>query len=174
MTRLIALFGATLLLAAGSAAAAVAQTRQPAEIEALLACRTKAGEAERLACYDSAVAQIDQAVRSGNVAVVDGTEVRRVRRSLFGFSIPDFPFLGGKDGKEEVRELTATVQSASLDGFRKLTVTLANGAVWRTTEPLKGFRNPGRGSTVTLRKGALGGYWLTVANGRPVRAMRVR
>ncbi len=174
MTRLIALCGASLLLAAGPATAAAAQTRQPAAVEALLACRTKAGEAPRLACYDAAAAQIDQAVQSGSIAVVDRSEVRRMRRSLFGFSIPDIPFLGGGRNGQQVKELTATVKSARSEGYNKWIVTLEDGAVWRTTEPLKGFQTPRKGATVTLTKGTLGGYWIVVGNGRPARALRVR
>jgi hypothetical protein len=176
MIRLIALCGASLLLAAGPATAAAAQTRQPPQVEALLACRANTNETARLACFDAAVAQMDQAVRSGSVTVVDRTEVRRMRRSLFGFSIPDIPFLGGgdRDGAEEAKELTAKIQSARSEGYNKWTLTLEGGAVWRTTEALRGFQTPKSGATVTLTKGALGSYWLQVGNGRPTKAMRVR
>ncbi len=176
MIRLITVCGASLLLAAAPATAAAAQTRQPAQVEALLACRANPNEAQRLACYDTAVAQMDQAVRSGSLAIADRTEMKRMRRSLFGFSIPDIPFLGGggRDGAEEAKELTAKIQSARSEGYDKWTVTLDNGAVWRTTEPLKGFQTPKPGATVTLTKGTLGGYWFTLEKGRPTRALRVR
>lgn len=176
MIRLIAPCGMALLLAAGPAAATAEPKRQPAAVEALLACRAEAREAQRLACFDATVAQMDQAVRSGSLTVVDRTEVRRIRRSLFGFSIPDIPFLdGGRGGDEkEVRELTGKVRSARSEGYNKWIVTMEDGAVWRTTEPVKGFKTPRPGATVTLTKGALGGYWLTLGNGRPTRALRVR
>lgn len=176
MLRLIALCSASLLLAAaGPAAGAAAQSRPPAQLEALLACRANTNEAQRLACYDAAVAQMDQAVRSGSVTVVDRTEVRRMRRSLFGFSIPDIPLLGGgRDEPEEAKQITAKVRSARSEGYNKWTLTLDNGAVWRTTEALRGFATPKSGATVTLTKGALGSYWLQVGNGRPAKAMRVR
>ncbi len=175
MIRLIVLCGTSLLLAAGPAASATAQTRQPAQVQALLACRANANEAQRLACYDAAVTQMEQAVRSGSVAVIDRSEVRRMRRSLFGFSIPDIPFLGGgREGEEEFKEITAKVQSARSQGYDKWTVTLDNGAVWRTTEALKTFEPPKAGATVTVTKGALGGYWMKVDNSRPAKALRVR
>lgn len=175
MNKLIALCGASLLFATGSAVAAAAQTKQPTVLDAVVACRMKTGEAERLACYDAAAAQIETAVRTGSVTVVDRAEVRRVRRSLFGFSIPDIPFFGrDRDGEEEVKEYTATVRSASADRYNKWTVTLEDGAVWRTTEPLRGFREPRKGAAVTLRKGALGGYWISVGGDLAVRAIRLR
>lgn len=174
MNNLIALCGASLLLLTASNVAAAGQTRQPAALDALLACRMKTATADRLACYDSAAAKVETEIRTGSVTVVDRTEVRRVRRSLFGFSIPDLPLFGRNGEAEETKELTATVQSGSADGFNKWTVALDNGAVWRTTEPLKGFRKPQKGATVTLRKGLLNGYWLSVSGDRDVRAIRVR
>lgn len=173
MNKLIALCGASLLFATGSAVAAAAQTKQPTVLDAVVACRMKTGEAERLACYDAAAAQVETAVRTGSVTVVDRAEVRRVRRSLFGFSIPDIPFFG-RDGEEELKEFTATVRSASADPYNKWTVALEDGAVWRTTEPLRGFREPRKGATVRLRKGTLGGYWLSVGGDLDVRAIRLR
>lgn len=175
MNKLIAMCGASLLFATGPAVAAAAQSKQPTVLDAVLACRTKTIEAERLACYDAAASRADAAVRSGSVAVVDRAEVRRVRRSLFGFSIPDIPFLGGgRGGQEELKEFTATVRSGSADRYNKWTFVLEDGAVWRTTEPLQGLREPKKGATVKLSKGTLGGYWLSVAGDQEVRALRVR
>lgn len=173
MKSFVLLGGVCLMASAMPARAAAEERPRPAIVSALLECKKHAVESQRLACYDAAVAQVEQALGTGRVVVVDQTEMRRMRRSLFGLNIPKIPLLSGNDS-EEPEELTATIQAASADRFNKWTLILENGAIWRTTQALKGFPEPRAGGTVKLRRGTMGGYWLTVGNGRAVRAVRER
>lgn len=165
---------ACILLAAAPANGQKASVEQPQVLNDLAACQRIAADTERLACFDRKVAQLSKQVAVRDVVVIDREDIRKTRRSLFGFSIPDLPFFkkdrNGSE-EEEVSEITAKVQSASGDAYGKYTVRLQDGAVWRTTEPVK--KAPRAGGEVTLKKAALGSYMMRVGTARGVRAMRV-
>jgi len=178
---LIALGG----IAAAPAAAAEPQ-RLPPQLEAALACRAETDDARRLACYDRAVGGLAEATAKGDVKVLDREEVRRTKRSLFGFSLPKLPFFGndgdgdkagkasGKDGDataDSDEQIEATAAAVSSEGYGRWTITLDDGAVWRVTE--KPRRDPKPGSKITIRRATMGGYFLKIDGGTAVRALRV-
>lgn len=172
--RILAPIGAGVFALAAVSPAALAAETQPLAA-AVLECRNQADEGARLRCYDAAVAAFAQAMNAGDVVLVDRQEVRQTRRSLFGLSMPNLPFFRGDDSQEEeIEEIQGTIQSASVDRHRKWTVVLDSGAVWRTTESYRGFKQPEPGKTVTLKKGTMGGYWLSLEGEGAVRALRVR
>lgn len=139
------------------------------------ACRAVAADADRLACFDKAASALETAVASKDVAIIDREDIRKTRRSLFGFTLPSFSFLGGgKDDKEEEKEfaeINSTVESARPAGYARIDITLPEGAIWQTTEGLPGV--PRKGAKVRIKRGAIGSYVLTV-EGRSVKAIRVR
>ena len=55
-------------------------------VTAIDRCRQVADAMQRLACYDSAANALVAAANAGTVAVVDQNEIRKARRSLFGFT----------------------------------------------------------------------------------------
>lgn len=168
------------LLVCGAAIAAPATSQtapssQPAIIDQMAACRTVRDAGERLACFDRAADQLSSMIAAREIVVFDREEIKSTRRGLFGFNFPDLPFFKSenrdREKTEEFSQITAKVASARDDGYGKYTITLENGAVWRTTEPV--VRVPKTGSEVTIRKAALGSYFLRVGNVRGVRALRV-
>lgn len=173
MRNLVRNGAGALLLAALSPAAHAAETEPVAA--AVVECRTQSDESARLRCYDAAVGELAAAMTAGDVVLVDRQGMRETRRSLFGLSLPKLPFFRGDDSQEEeVDEIEAKIQSASVDRQNKWTVVLDSGAVWRTTEPSRGFKQPEPGKAVTLKKGTMGGYWLRLEGERALRALRVR
>ena len=78
-----------------------AQEREPRAgssqplFDAVLACRSETDPQARLQCFDRTSGALATAAQSGAVVVVDREEVRRTRRSLFGFSLPRLPFFRG-------------------------------------------------------------------------------
>jgi hypothetical protein len=177
-------------VAATLAQSASAQTPEepPAVVKALGACRALTDNAQRLACYDAAAASLVQAEAKGEIVVVDRARAEKVRRQAFGFSLPsldvfDRPARAARaDAPESARteppppldRITTTVKRASLRGDGKWVFELEDGAVWlqTDTEPLrKGAR---AGSTIEIRKTAMGGYFLNVDGQRAIRANRIK
>ena len=158
-------------IAAAPAGAALAQTanRQatnaPPEsplVKALEACRRIPDAAQRVACYDAASNALVQATTSGQVRVVDRNEVRRARRSLFGFSLPRLPWFSGDDSQNDPDDrLESTIKSASIYNGR-FRIVLADNAVWETTENKLNYIAPRPGQKITILKGALGSYFLQI------------
>ncbi len=58
-------------------------------LRAVAACRALPEAEARLACFDRAAAALEQAVASGEVAVVDREQQRKVRRQAFGLNLPE-------------------------------------------------------------------------------------
>lgn len=168
---------AALFLAAGVVGAtAWAQTpASKALVDAVTACRAEQDDQARLRCFDAAVGPLQRAAASGSIVVVDKADVRRTRRSLFGFSLPKLPFFTGDDTADEApEEVEAKIASGRSLGNDKWQFVLESGAVWQTSEPSRYFAAPKPGHVVKLKRGTLGGYFASVQGGRAVRALRVR
>lgn len=151
----------------------------PPALGKVLNCRTVTDGAARLACFDAAVASLDQAVAGGDVAVVDREAVRKTRRGLFGFSLGDLPLFGRGDGddkseaeREEVKEITATLRAVATgrDGYL---FTLEDGARWVQDDALTLGRRPRPGDQVTIRRMALGSYKLSFKIGPSMKVRRI-
>src|SRR5829696_6614014 len=78
------------------------QTATPANVQKLLACRSITDSAQRLACYDRESVGVSQAIASRDLVMIDRARATAAKRSLFGFSIPDFGGLLGGGGGDEV------------------------------------------------------------------------
>lgn len=169
---------AAALLAAPALAAPRSATAPSGLLDSVLACRSIADSAQRLACFDARVGDLQSASDRKDVMVVDREEVRKERRSLFGFNIANLKILGGGGGdakasaEEEDKEITAVVRSAREDGDGNWIVTLEDGAIWHQTDGTPLGRIPKSGATVTIRRGALGTYFMKIANGSSCKVRR--
>lgn len=140
--------------------------------DALKACRAIADDGARLACFDEASARLTAAVEAKEIVVVEDKDIKQTKRSLFGFKLPSLRIFGGSDEESEADQtLTSTVASIRPLQSGKYMITLAEGAVWQTTEGLP--FPPKAGDPVEIRKAALGSFFLKVGRRRAVRAMRV-
>lgn len=166
--------GLAILLTATSAQAQRADDEAPpAVVNDVTACRAIQDEKARLDCYDRTVGALSSQVQARDVVVLNRAEVRRTRRSLFGFNLPRLPFFGGGGGggEDDIDEITSTITSASPLANGRYRVVLEDGAVWRTTEAVVTIPRAGR--PITLKKAMMGSYFMKVGNGRSVRAMRI-
>jgi hypothetical protein len=138
-------------------------------------CQAIAVPNARLACFDAAAAALVGAARRGDTTVVDRSEVRQVRRSLFGFSMPKLPFFRGDESAGEVSNVLETrIASVRSLGYGRYRLTLADGdAVWETTESFENMNDPIAGQPIKLKRGALGRYILLINGQRGVSGRRV-
>jgi hypothetical protein len=132
----------------------------------LLACRGLP-DAERLACYDRAVAAFDKAQQSGSVVVVDREQIKEAKRDVFGFNVPTFGKLFERAGKgETVNEVTLTIDHATQDAYGKWTFYMEGGQVWHELDTDELARKPHKGSQARIRHGMVGSYVMNV-DGQP-------
>lgn len=165
---------AMVLLQAGSAGAQAASGNV---VDGLTRCRAIAADDQRLRCFDEAAAALEAAVKAKEIRVVDRQDIRKARRSLFGFALPRIPLLGGDDEDEatqrEFQELNTTLASVRRLPSERMELRLAaDDGIWATTDPMPFPPKPGR--KVRIRKGSLGNYFINIEGERSVRGIRVR
>lgn len=168
----LALTGLCLIVAAAPVRAADKDVDgpPPAVFQAVLDCKAQTEPAARLACYDKAVGALDAARSANDLVVTDRATVREAKRGLFGLSLPSLKLFGdGKD--EEVTEIEGPIASvrAAADGMPVF--TLADGARWKQTDGRNTFAKAG--STIRIRKAALGSFMANIDGQAGVRVSRL-
>ena len=177
MHRSQAAIGLCAFLAAGPALAADrAQPGGSPLVSELGRCRAIGEDAARLACFDRASSALLAATGRGDVSVVDRSELRTTRRSLFGFGLPKLPFFRGDPTADEASEtLDSKIASARELGNGKYRIGLTDGnAVWDTLETYDALDPPRSGQPVTIKRGPLGSYLVRIDGQRGVKAKRVQ
>lgn len=172
---------ATALLVWGSASLAadarkLAEPKAPQTFTELLDCRQITEPQARLACYDSKAALIAAAVRTHDLVVTDRAEIRQAKRGLFGFTVPTSRlFGGGDDGQgEEMSRLESTVSSARRSRNGGWVVSLAIGGIWEQTDDNTLALSPKPGQRVTVKKGALGSYFVSIDGQNALKMRRIQ
>lgn len=168
---------AAVAFGAGAAQAQPKARDRAATIQKLIDCRSLADGAARLTCYDAAAAALDVAEAKGEIVVVEKEQMKAVRKQAFGFSLPSLSlFDRGEKGEaaEPLDRITATLAGASRNSAGKWVMELEDGAVWVQidTEPLP--RGAKKGSTIEIRKAAIGSFLVNVDKQRAIRATRSR
>ena len=171
--------GVALVLATGlPASAATAQSAGgKAVLQSFVQCRSIAVPEARLACFEQATSALEKAVSAKEVTLLDRQDVRKARRSLFGFSLPRIGLFGGGDGDDDKEGSTEPLEttivgSRALPNGRYELRLAEEDAVWATTDPMS--FPPKAGSKVRIRRGALGNYFIAIDGERSIRGMRVR
>jgi hypothetical protein len=166
---LVAIGTATLL----PASLAVAQTL-PASVAA---CADEQVDAARLACYDrqNPPRHASHEAKTSQQQPATAPAAAQTEEGAFGLS---GDILRKKQAKasgttaRELERLSARVTSVSERPHGELLLALDNGQTWIQTE-----RKPGAiihpGETVTISRGALGGFWLTSESRLSTRVRRL-
>lgn len=170
---------AALALCAPLVAQDKAVSAESSYVAALRTCQNKTDPAERLACYDTAVAAMVTASSDGEVRVVDADDVRQTRRKLFGFALPDLGVFGGDSDKNDPEKAGEfTTLNTTISGVRgsgqTLVVTTAEGAQWQLDEMPARLMKPKVGQTLEIKKGALSSYFLRINGQRGIKGRRVQ
>jgi hypothetical protein len=171
--RKILLFAAalTLLPVTASSARKVATTATPANVQRLMACRGITDASQRLQCYDREAAAVGQALANRELVVIDKARANDAKRSLFGFSVPNFAGLFG--GGDEINQIESTVANAVQHGYGEWTITLADGSTWEQTDDTPLALDPRRGDKVIVKRGVMGSYFFKLGSQPGFKAKRV-
>ncbi|MES2781185.1 MAG: hypothetical protein V4657_00165 [Pseudomonadota bacterium] len=159
-------------LCASPSFAADKEISRPKVYADVVACRVQTDAAARLQCFDAAAKALEDATENRQIVLLDQSEVRRTKRSLFGFSLPRIPFFDGdnEEQEEEFKQLEGELAGVQSIGNGKYQFTVKDAGVWQTTEATPVLLKDGK--AFTIKRGALGSYML-VMNGRGIRAKRV-
>jgi len=158
--------------ATGATAKPIPPSAPPAAVQSLLSCRSIADSAQRLACYDKAAQGFADAMGKKEVVVIDKARANEARRSLFGFTIPNFgALLGG--GGDEISQIESTVTDVVEGAYGTLTLRLADGSTWTQIDDTPVALPPRRGDKVVVRRGALGAYFVKLGSQPGFKAKRV-
>src|SRR3954470_16414069 len=147
-------------------------TGTPANMQRLLGCRAIQDSAQRLACFDRETSAVEQAIAKKDLVVIDKARATAAKRSLFGFSVPDFGGLFG-GGDNDVNEIASTVSKASQDGYGAWIVSLADGSTWAQQDDSPLGLPPERGNKAVVHRGSFGAFFLRVAGQPGIRVKRI-
>jgi hypothetical protein len=164
--------GLAALFATGATARSTPPTGTPAAVQSLLNCRAIAESAQRLACFDKASESFVDALGKKEVVIIDKARANEAKRSLFGFSIPNFGALFG-GGDDQVNQIEGTVTAAFENGYDGWTIRLADGSTWEQTDGAPVALPPRRGDKVVIRRGAIGAYFVRIGSQPGFKAKRV-
>lgn len=149
---------------------------RPAQVQELYGCRDIADPTERLACFDRAVGDLATADSRREISFSDRATMKKARRGLFGFSLPNLGALfGGDDSEEEqVTSIDTTIKAVSMNGAGKYRLTLEDDAVWMQIDGMGTVYEPRPGQKIHIKAAALGSYLARIQGGRAFRIRRER
>ena len=159
-------------LSAPAQARSIPKTGTPAAVQSLLACQSVTDSAQRLSCFDKAAQGLAEAMNKREVVIVDKARANEAKRSLFGFSVPNFSSLFGA-GDEQLNQIESTVAAAVENGYEGWTVKLADGSTWQQTDGTTVALPPRRGDKVIVKRGTLGSYYIKLGSQPGFKAKRV-
>ncbi len=153
-------------------------------------CADIASDAERLACYDIAVAELRGAEESGAVRTIAAEDIEKIERESFGFSLPSIRLAlrgSGTDRQSETSERAERVERSEINEVtlpvarisshptsRRLTIVLQDGQTWEQIDtrrlPARTLRNPGE---ARIRRAALGSFVMTIDDSVAIRVKRI-
>jgi hypothetical protein len=163
---LTAMAAALLIVGSPAVARKPAESGGSAQVQQLLSCRSLADAAQRLACFDKEAAAIESAIARKDLVVIDKQRATAAKRSLFGFSVPDFGGLFGGGDENEIKQIEGVIAAVSRNGDGGWTIRLVDKSTWTQTDDTQLGLTPKPGDKVVVRRGAVGTFRLSV-NGQP-------
>ena len=159
-------------ICAPSVYAADKEVVRPKVYTDIIACRSITDAAARLQCFDTATQALETATANKQVVMLDQGEVRKTKKSLFGFALPNIPFFGesAEDQANEFKEIEGALANVQTLPYSMYQFTAANAGTWQTTEGTSAFLKNGK--KFKIKRAALGSYILVLDN-KGIRVKRV-
>ena len=163
---------AVLLAALCAPSAFAAEVNRPKVYSDIVACRALTDSAARLKCFDAAAMALETATENRQVVMLDQSEVRKTKRSLFGFSLPKIPFFGESDEEqeEEFKEIEGELANVQALPYGKYQFTVKDAGTWQTTQGISSILKNGK--KFKIKRAAMGSFML-VMNNTGIRVKRV-
>lgn len=140
--------------------------------KALLDCTAILSDAERLACYDRAVKAFSSEARV--VAERREAQSAKLAAAAAAAAAAQKADSFGRASEARIESVESTLKEMLTDSTGKSVFILENGQIWRQAD---GFRIPNvrPGTAVTVKRGAMGSYRLTIAgSNRTAQVVRMR
>lgn len=168
-----------MIFAAACVAILPSWAQESASTESIYACSDIEIDAERLACFDAAVAQFRTAEEAGEVATISKQELTELNRESFGLSLPSLPKnilpKFGSSDDTNLDAITEAVQSARRLSTGKLRITLVNGQVWDQIDTKDIYVSKKRGvDSAEIKRASLGSFKMKLDGGRSFRVTRAK
>jgi hypothetical protein len=165
---------------------------QEAPVLKVYGCAAVAGEKERLACFDGAVAALKAAEARGDVTIVSKQQLATAQKENFGLAAPPSvaqsvarattaapapgvakPAPAPKVEDDKPDRVTLQVKAIARGADGRLTVVMENGQVWKQSDDMK-LAGLGQGPwTAEVRKGAVGTFLMNINGRTAIRVKRV-
>lgn len=170
---LTVILAAAVMSASSAGAADQAPNKIPPQIQRLMTCRATVDAEQRLACFDRETVAIEQAIGRRDLVMIDRARATAAKRSLFGFSVPDFGGLFGGN-EDEVKQIEGVIAAVGSNADGGWIIRLVDGSTWSQTDDVAIGRLPKPGQKVIIRRATLGSFMLSV-EGRPgIKVKRTR
>lgn len=139
-------------------------------------CTKITDTAARLACFDREAGALVSAANSGEIKIVEQDSIRKARRELFGYTVPNAGLFktDGRDDTKESRRLSSTITKVRRVSSIEWHIWIEEGnARWRLKSDAAGFREPKVGEPVEFKPAAMGTFWVKVNGRTRVRGKRI-
>jgi hypothetical protein len=182
------------VLVLGASAPAYAASPIDEAMDRAIACRTIADNAERLACFDGAVAGVEnaKALRAAEAQEKKAAKEKK-RKDDFGLKGRDVivmadteenfggeavPEIRAAQEEKRLKAITATATTVKVNSLKQATLVLDNGQVWKQLESDSVSvprTSDGKSYSVTIKRAAMGNYMATIDElNRTIRVTRVK
>ncbi|HWW11076.1 MAG TPA: hypothetical protein VN018_01065 [Brevundimonas sp.] len=138
----------------------------------LSGCRAISVASDRLSCFDRTALELETALRSGEILVVDRTQATAARRQAFGSTSAPADVLLPPRAEDRIDAIETTLTRATQAGDGRWTFVLADGVTWTQVDTDRVRINNRAGEPVRVRRAAMGSYLLVVGNSGAVRVRR--
>ncbi len=149
---------------------------RPEAFSRLIDCRKIDAAAARLACYDKNAAAIDAAATANEIVVLDRAQIRKTRRSLFGFTLPKLGLFGDADREEAKEEpidsIDAVIANAVQRSNGRWQITLEDGARWTQIDSRELTQGAKKGDPIRIRRASMGTFFANIRKQTAIRMQR--
>ena len=145
----------------------------PPQVNGVLACRAIGNAEQRLACFDRSAAALGDAVAKRDLVVFDRESVRKTKRGLFGFGIPNLGIFGDDNDEVEIKQIDGVIAGLAHNADGGYIFRLADSSRWTQMDGKPIALEPRVGDKVVVKKAALGSYIMSVTGQPGVKVKRL-